>query len=86
MEQFTLDFDMDGKGYIVVVTPQTMPDGTIYNARLEDTDIRLLSTANGALMPVDAPGVEPKLLTAIATRILERVNAQNRGKDMGSMP
>lgn len=86
MEQFTLDFDMDGKGYIVVVTPQTMPNGTIYNARLEDLDIRFLPAEDGSLLPVSTTGADPRLLNAIATRILERVNARNRGKDMESIP
>ncbi|HEY0274328.1 MAG TPA: hypothetical protein VGC22_14140 [Chitinophaga sp.] len=88
MDTFTLDFDLEGKGYIVVVTPQATQDGVIYQARLdEDTDIRFLGGAAGTLLPTDATGTDPRLVQAIATRILEWVHAEERkDTDTPSVP
>ncbi|PUZ30131.1 hypothetical protein GA0116948_101139 [Chitinophaga costaii] len=80
MDTFTLDFDLEGKGYLVVVTPQALPDGMIYNAQLEeDKVIRFLGGRDGTLLPVTT-GVPPKIVNAIATRILERVHMDDRNK------
>ena len=88
MDSFNLDFDLEGKGYIVVVKPQSVPDGTLYDAMLdEDSVIRFMGAADGSLIPMEATGVEPRLINAIATRILERIHVNERRKeDTSSIP
>lgn len=76
MEPFNLDFDLQGRNYVVTVTLHHEHGATFYRAVIdEDHAIDYHRQENGALKPEVAVTLEqPLLINAIATRILEHLH------------
>jgi hypothetical protein len=75
MEQFNLDFDLQGKNYVVAVTLHHEHGATFYRAAIdEDIAIEYYRQENGALKPEVTDTVDHALINAIATRILEHLH------------
>ncbi|MBW8687803.1 hypothetical protein [Chitinophaga rhizophila] len=80
MKDFTLDFDLKGNNYIVVVQPHESMGIEHYKAVLdEDHSIDYLLQGNGYLQPNADYAADPQLVNAIATRILQVVHVSDRG-------
>jgi len=75
MEPFNLDFDLHGRNYVVPVSLHHEQGGTFYRAAVDDDHaIDYYRQENGALKPEVANVVDPSLINAIATRILEHLH------------
>lgn len=82
MKDFTLDFDLKGSNYVVVVQPHETSGVEHYKAVLdEEHSIDYLLQGSGILQPNADHAADPQLVNAIATRILEVVHVDERGKD-----
>lgn len=87
MKDFTLDFDLKGDNYIVVVQPHESMGIEHYKAVLdEDHSIDYLVQTGGYLQPNADYAADPQLVNAIATRILQVVHVDNRGRGATSYP
>ncbi|WP_343691379.1 hypothetical protein [Chitinophaga sp.] len=87
MKDFTLDFDLKGSNYIVVVQPHESRGIEHYKAVLDDEhSIDYLLQVNGDLQPNPDYAADPQLVNAIATRILEVVHVEDRGNAATSYP
>ncbi|WP_146971423.1 hypothetical protein [Chitinophaga sp.] len=87
MKDFTLDFDLKGSNYIVVVQPHESRGIEHYKAVLdEEHSIDYLLQVNGDLQPNPDYAADPQLVNAIATRILEVVHVEDRGNGATSYP
>jgi len=85
MKNFTLDFDLKGSNYIVLVESLESRGIEHYKAVLdEEHSIDYLVQSNGVLQPNPDYAADPQLVNAIATRILEVVHEDDRGKDATS--
>ena len=81
-KDFTLDFDLKGSNYVVVVQSHESRGIEHYKAVLdEEHSIDYLVQVNGVLQPNADHAADPQLVNAIATRILEVVHEDDRGKD-----
>jgi len=82
MKDFTLDFDLKGSNYVVVVQSLESRGVEHYKAVLdEEHSIDYLVQRGGILQPNPDYAADPQLVNAIATRILEVVHVDDRGKD-----
>lgn len=81
-KDFTLDFDLKGSNYVVVVQSHESSLGIEhYKAVLdEEHSIDYLVQGNGVLQPNADHAADPQLVNAIATRILEVVHEDDREK------
>jgi hypothetical protein len=80
MKDFTLDFDLQGSNYVVVVQSLESRGIEHYKAVLdEEHSIDYLVQSNGILQPNPDYAADPQLVSAIATRILEVVHVDDRG-------
>ncbi|PSL28876.1 MULTISPECIES: hypothetical protein [Chitinophaga] len=87
MKDFTLDFDLKGDNYVVVVQPHESRGIEHYKAVLdEDHSIDYLLQGNGDLQPNADYAADPQLVNAIATRILQVVHVEDRGNGATSYP
>ena len=87
MKDFTLDFDLKGSNYIVVVQPHESRGIEHYKAVLdEEHSIDYLLQVNGQLQPNPDYAADPQLVNAIATRILQVVHVADRGNSATSYP
>lgn len=87
MKDFTLDFDLKGSNYIVVVQPHETSGIEHYKAVLdEEHSIDYLVQVNGELQPNPDYAADPQLVNAIATRILEVVHVEDREHGHRSYP
>jgi hypothetical protein len=79
MEPLILDFDLGGQTYVVKVTALQLNGATQYVAEV-NTGSRIVYVLqkNGLLQPDDHQSDDVQLVNAIATRILEAKNAQDR--------
>lgn len=85
MKDFTLDFDLKGSNYVVVVQSLESRGIEHYKAVLdEERSIDYLVQSTGILQPNPDYAADPQLVSAIATRILEVVHEDDRGKDATS--
>jgi hypothetical protein len=85
MKDFTLDFDLKGSNYVVVVQSLESRGVEHYKAVLdEEHSIDYLVQRDGILQPNPDYAADPQLVNAIATRILEVVHVDDRGKDATS--
>jgi hypothetical protein len=81
MKDFTLDFDLKGNNYVVIVHPQDCRGIEHYKAVLdEDHSIDYLLQGNGQLQPNPDYAADPQLVNAIATRILQVVHTDTMGQ------
>lgn len=79
MEPFNLDFDLQGKNYVVPVTLHHEQGATFYRADVdEDHAIEYYRQEDGTLKPEVATILDPLLINAIATRILEHLHRPTR--------
>jgi hypothetical protein len=87
MKDFTLDFDLKGSNYIVVVQPHETSGIEHFKAVLDDEhSIDYLVQVNGELQPNPDYAADPQLVNAIATRILEVVHVEDRPYGHRSYP
>lgn len=87
MKDFTLDFDLKGSNYIVVVQPHETSGIEHFKAVLDDEhSIDYLVQVNGELQPNPDYAADPQLVNAIATRILEVVHVEDRPNGHRSYP
>lgn len=78
MEQFILDFDLQGQNYVVDVNLYHEHGATFYRAFIdEDHFIDYYRQENGTLKPEVTITVDPLLVNTIATRILEHLHDRN---------
>ncbi|MET6997700.1 hypothetical protein [Chitinophaga defluvii] len=79
MEPFILDFDLEGKNYLVQVTELQLNGITQFVAEVNaDRKVVYTLQKNGTLQPDGDKIRDVPLLNAIATRILELKNAVER--------
>ncbi|RAI98745.1 hypothetical protein LX64_04730 [Chitinophaga skermanii] len=83
MHQFTLTFDHDNKHFLVLVTPTPHHYHAVID---EDHEVTFTKKEDGSLDVADSKLIENPLATAIATRILEYVNANTRDESFTSTP
>ncbi|GAA0557311.1 hypothetical protein [Chitinophaga japonensis] len=75
MEQFNLDFDLQGRNYVIPVTLHHEHGATFYRALVgEDHAIDYYRQENGVLKPEVVTSEDPQLVNAIATRILAHLH------------
>jgi hypothetical protein len=87
MKDFTLDFDLQGHNYVVVVQPHETRGIEHYKAVLdEDHSIDYLLQGNGYLQPNPDYAADPQLIVAIATRIWQRVHVETGENGHTSYP
>ena len=87
MKDFTLDFDLKGSNYVVIVQPHETRGIEHYKAVLdEEHSIDYLLQGNGELQPNPDYAADPQLVNAIATRIMQVVHVSDRGNGATSYP
>lgn len=89
MEQFTLDFDVNGKNYIVIVQPYQVMGVHHYKAIFNDgRHIDFTQEKDGGLTPPTDGKLDGPLVNAVAKRILETVHRHNRdnGNSHSTLP
>lgn len=87
MKDFTLDFDLKGSNYVVVVQPHESRGIEHYKAVLdEEHSIDYLLQGNGDLQPNPDYAADPQLVSAIATRIMQVVHTEHLGYGRSSLP
>jgi len=86
MEPFILDFDLHGKNYIIRVELHHEHGATYYSAAIDDMHtVDYYRGENGALKSTVNSYVDPDLIRAIATRIMEHLDKRN-GHNFTSIP
>jgi len=81
MEQFNLDFDLQGRNYVIPVTLHHEHGATFYRAAIgEDHVIDYYRQENGTLKPEMTVLEDPQLVNAIATRILEHLHGPDNNR------
>lgn len=86
MKDFTLDFDLKGHNYIVVVQPHESKGIEHYKAVLDEEHSIDYLQGSGYLQPNPDYAADPQLVSAIATRIWQVVHVETRGNDTTSYP
>jgi len=80
MEQFILDFDLQGKNHIVNINLHHEHGATFYRALIdEDHAVDYYRQENGTLKPVLSSIVDNDLVNAIAIRLLEQLHKGGNG-------
>ena len=80
MEQFILDFDLQGKNHIVNIDLHHEHGATFYRALIdEDHAVDYYRQENGTLKPVLSSIVDNDLVNAIAVRLLEQLHKGGNG-------
>ncbi len=86
MEPFILDFDLHGKNYVIPVHLHHEHGATFYRATIDDEHtVEYYRQENGMFKSMVDAYIEPDLIRAIATRLMEYLHKPN-GHGTSSLP